>query len=1252
MAGLCARRSPLSRSGLTQAGRRRAELGVDHFRIDERDTADLIMFGRRFARHIRYYEVPRKGAPGPEEIVDWSAFFESDISANLAALAKLPVESMAAFHGDLETWLKADPARDPEALGAYFKLLFHLPLALLQEAGAIAEKLPGNEPLRAEIAEMARRDLAQPIEAIIGWYKSASQVGASQIFADEGLASGDYKLGTVAGDRRLRLPSFVQCTMLNRGPPAKEPLPPIFLADITPGDWHGIWKRVRADDAPYRDGGTQAYERIYDALEYNLMASAIRAIYRSAARLKREAESKLSRSLERFGGHEPHYGLWLAFLRLFRHAQQSLNGFTERHLDFYFREVLQLRARAPLPDRVHLLFELAKSAEAVRLPAGTAFRAGNDALGRPVRYELEQDIIVNRGRIAALFGLRIDPTPDGLVAFASSELRSLDGNGKMPLLPERPQWPAFGPVKPPKARIGFAVSDRKLFLREGARSIRISAEFARSLAIIPASDAWRVRLTGAEGWWEPSDALTVTLEDPAADGFLKAKGFGDGEFRKWAKGARARPRLEFRLDLGADAPPIVPFDPAIHGGESGGDGLPRMEIFFDFERASAAAAFEGLRDSRLLKLELEASASGLRQLSVVAGGATVDPAKPFAPFGPHPRAHASLIVGSSEIFSKPLSSLSLTLDWQEEYDASKYFRTKAASEYTAAEAILKSGQWEGGDTHRLFGSGKTANFSMRNARFVDGDGPQSLENSELGSASVDGFLRLSLSDDFGHQEYPAEYARSLVKLAKGEDYDPPNIYHMMRVGMPAGSGPSEWSWAPGIRAINDQRNMPLPPYDPIVTRIEASYRSTMGAAERFVHLLPFGEVEARLGDGKLFPDFDFAGAMLLGVADFAPPARLSLLVQVADGSGDPLRRPSRLHFEYLAGDRWKPFEDRSVDDKSDMFTTSGLLGLAMPADADRQHRAMPGGLHWIRISVAEDPDALNRLLSIDAQAGRAVFADAGNDPDFLATPLTTGTISKFVTPQPRVKKLVQPYSSFGGRSAEGAQEFATRVSERLRHKDRAVAAFDYEALILEAFPKLYRAKCLPTTAMVRDDGRRIIADNEAAPGAVTVVTVPWTHGTNSRDPLRPYADQTLLAAVERFLRARVSPFVRLEVQNPKFEEVQAAFKVRFHAGIADIAFHREDLNAALVEFLTPWSREGGGEIMFGGKLWKSSLIDFVEDRPEVDFVTDFQLYHKPDADAAERDWTPADVELVEATTARSILVSAPRHLIEEVGTDA
>ena len=38
------------------------------------------------------------------------------------------------------------------------------------------------------------------------------------------------------------------------------------------------------------------------------------------------------------------------------------------------------------------------------------------------------------------------------------------------------------------------------------------------------------------------------------------------------------------------------------------------------------------------------------------------------------------------------------------------------------------------------------------------------------------------------------------------------------------------------------------------------------------------------------------------------------------------------------------------------------------------------------------------------------------------------------------------------------KHYYTRVSERLRHKNRAIQLWDYEHLILQNFPHLYRVK--------------------------------------------------------------------------------------------------------------------------------------------------------------------------------------------------
>ncbi len=257
------------------------------------------------------------------------------------------------------------------------------------------------------------------------------------------------------------------------------------------------------------------------------------------------------------------------------------------------------------------------------------------------------------------------------------------------------------------------------------------------------------------------------------------------------------------------------------------------------------------------------------------------------------------------------------------------------------------------------------------------------------------------------------------------------------------------------------------------------------------------------------------------------------------------------------------------------------------------------------------------------------------------------------TGDPAVKKVIQPAASFGGAPLESGDRFYIRASERLRHKDRGVTMWDYERLVLERFATIYKVKCINHTELQRDANETVVADNELRPGHVVVVTIPNLLDNPNSDPLRPYTDSRTLVAVAQFLRERLSPFVRLEVTNPKFEEVQVKFRVAFSEDIADTAFYLKELESAIVRFLCPWAYgDAAGaqtqDISFGGKWHKSAIINFVEELPYVDYLRDFEMYHKVDIEQSDAAWSRIDEEVARASTARSILVSHREHIITEI----
>ncbi len=208
--------------------------------------------------------------------------------------------------------------------------------------------------------------------------------------------------------------------------------------------------------------------------------------------------------------------------------------------------------------------------------------------------------------------------------------------------------------------------------------------------------------------------------------------------------------------------------------------------------------------------------------------------------------------------------------------------------------------------------------------------------------------------------------------------------------------------------------------------------------------------------------------------------------------------------------------------------------------------------------------------------------------------------------------------------------------------------WDYEHIILEQFPEIYKVRCINHTKLHRDEENKILADNELKPGHVLVVPIPFINEKSAVDPLRPYTKKKTLAAISLFLRNSISPFVKLEVQNPKIEEVQVFFRVAFTDAIDDLDFYVELLNSAIVNYLTPWTISENVNIDFGGRWYKSSLINFVEELDYVDYVKDFEMYHKKDIEQNDSSWNKLDSEIIEATTSRSVLVSHKKHDIRKL----
>jgi len=210
--------------------------------------------------------------------------------------------------------------------------------------------------------------------------------------------------------------------------------------------------------------------------------------------------------------------------------------------------------------------------------------------------------------------------------------------------------------------------------------------------------------------------------------------------------------------------------------------------------------------------------------------------------------------------------------------------------------------------------------------------------------------------------------------------------------------------------------------------------------------------------------------------------------------------------------------------------------------------------------------------------------------------------------------------------------FYTRISERLRHKQRALTVWDYEHLILNRFPQIYKAKCLP-------------ADPEQL-GQVEITVIPDIKEKLPFNPFEPKAPSDLLADIQAYLSDKVPAFASLKVKNAHYVPIKVRVAVRFRPGHNE-GFYKQLLNEELNRYLSPWAYEEGADIVIGGKIYANSIINFLEERDYIDYVAEIKLFSSEDGATFQyaRPSESGDY-WVETSQPDGVLVAAQQHEID------
>ena len=855
------------------------------------------------------------------------------------------------------------------------------------------------------------------------------------------------------------------------------------------------------------------------------------------------------------------------------------------------------------------------------------------------------------------------------------------------------------------ANIGFAISTPTLLLTEGKRQITVLIDFGadssnsdalKSLFGQQVHAPFQVYLSSEEQWFIPrqtsfefGDHLGMGPEatyDGSIDGKTMTKkegpGFNEldiGNYLVSGQGViheitaiRSQDEVELKeaghLNLAADASlnSILKFSPdqvylnalevvinlseedlaVVANKPSNGIQYVHSEhpsLVFSLNHAlvdhpgqkSYVSSYQDLMPLDVNKVQLSVEVQGIKNVTLQNDQAAVDARKPFEPFGFEPEVGSSFYLAHEEISQKKLYGLDLDLQWMKQpADFKEHYKNYWLIEEDDPNLADSSFPIQGNDSFkaRLFFHDKNAELQVADIDLFTNEGRTSVNaipglleehhpsyrykndpGANMGDGDVvewDRYFKLELGPlDFQH----ALFNTLFTSLALSGD--------------------------PGIKKLKIN-----PPYQPKLKSLKLSYsaytniipvKTTAASHDALYHIHPFGY--DRLGTGEnpgLLPKYTDQGTLYLGISHLDTPQVVSFLFQLAEGSADPGIEKPRLQWGYLRDNEWVTLESSAIlSDTTNGLVNTGIIRINIPADATTGGTLLPGSLHWLKISAGRNIAGISDAVEIKAQAISATLASEVVAPSHFESPLPAETISETLEPDPAIATIIQPFTSSKGKPAEQDNALYKRLSERLRHKNRALSMWDYERMVLDKFPQVYKVKCLPSAEEL---------------GKVDVIVVPDIRGSLPFNPFAPKVAADTLFQVQQYLDAHSPLHAQVAVHNPFYLQVLARCVVKFYPGF-DVGFYKAQLIDEIKRFLSPWAYDADSEIRIGGTLHPSVLINFIAERPYIDYVAHMKLFQSEDGKKFTDVRALNDGKtIVVPSRPDMVMVSAPTHVIDIV----
>lgn len=346
------------------------------------------------------------------------------------------------------------------------------------------------------------------------------------------------------------------------------------------------------------------------------------------------------------------------FINLLGIHQEQLNTIAHRHLHFYYKDILKQNKYPAKADRAFVCAELSKPTTTFNLQSGTVFNAGLDAQKNPIVFSAVKNAELNPATITNVCTLTRIPINTDFSTLCQTAIPN-SGTVNKDVAGNVIGWETFGgsptslSVVP---KLGFGFASPLLLLREGCRKVKIHLGYDASkgnpvnLEMLKEASFF---LSTQTGW------LSLSPNKP-----IKSNCFTLGEEKEIVLREQQSNPVSIEINLDVTHPPIEAFT-------VNPDGLNSEWPMFKVEFSTL---YQPEKPPVLTSISIDVTATNIKNVQLYNDYGALSTKTPYQLFGPTPLLNSNFIIGSDEIFTKPLTSLSAELNWDKLPDSfNKYY---------------------------------------------------------------------------------------------------------------------------------------------------------------------------------------------------------------------------------------------------------------------------------------------------------------------------------------------------------------------------------------------------------------------------------------------------------------------------------------------------------------------------------------------------------------------------------------------------